>query len=47
MQPVKVPDEYSPNRDPNFKYPDKFKMPEDYDFDLSSNQLIRYRLGKI
>ena len=31
-----IPKEISPNRDPNFKYPEKFKVPEDYDFTLPS-----------
>ena len=30
-----LPNEHSLNKDTNFKYPAKFKMPDDYDFDLS------------
>jgi hypothetical protein len=32
-----LPNESSLNKDPNFKYPEKFKMPDDYNFDISSN----------
>ena len=35
MTSAKLPNEFSPDTDPNFKYPNKFKMPEDYDFDIS------------
>ena len=34
MNKTKLPDEYSSDKDPNFTYPEKFKVPEDYDFRL-------------
>ena len=40
MKSTFLPKEFSPDKDPNFKYPDKFKMPEDYDFNTKGNYLI-------
>ena len=38
MNSTKLPNEFSSKKDPNFKYPEKFVMPEDYDFDLSGKK---------
>lgn len=35
MDVAKLPNEFSKDKDPNFKYPEKYVMPDDYNFDLT------------